>query len=143
MRICGLRRTQEVAIRDDDTLLRRVIFADPKYCYTPEGRPTSASFLLRKGEVGLSVDLERLTTHQRAVVDPRKYKLFGFKASVVRVLGLCCWHAPLADNRAHSLIGPATNAPEKFRDFRTLQPALSITKTLARALAEAAAPVDR
>ena len=128
-------------IRDEDNLLRRVIFADPKYCYTPEGRPTSASFLLRKGEAGLSVDLERLTTHQRAVVDARKYKLFGFRASVVRGLGLCCWHAPLVDNSAHSLIGPASNAPEKFRDFRTPEPAISITKTLARALAEATSPV--
>ena len=49
-------------ILDNDNLLRRVPFVDPKYV-KDDGTLTSFAFQLKKGTSGLSVNVERLTTY--------------------------------------------------------------------------------
>lgn len=55
-----------------DTLLRRVSSTDPNYI-RDDGTLTSLAFKPRKSDTdGVSVDIERLTTHEKAVVDREK-----------------------------------------------------------------------
>ena len=92
-----------VMINDDDRLLRRVEFTNPDFI-KPDGTPASSSFSLKRGEDGLSVDLERLTTREKSIVAREKYRLFSIVASFTSSLGLVNVHAPKSDNYAHSLI---------------------------------------
>ena len=97
-------------IDDGDNLLRRVRFTDPNYI-REDMTVTSFAFSLRKNEVGLSVDLEKLTTHEKSIVDLNSYRLYSIKAGEVREHGLDCIHDPVQDNNAHSLIiGQMTNS---------------------------------
>jgi len=91
-------------IRPTDGLLRRIPTYDPSY-FKPDNRISSLAFKPRKIDTdGLSVDLERLTTHQKAVFDHRKYRLARLEAAIPFYLGLNCIHAPQGTNPAHSLI---------------------------------------
>lgn len=93
-------------INDDDFLLRRVPsnIIDPLHI-KEDGTPTSIAFSLRKQDTnGLSVDIEKLTTSHKAVIDRNKFRLFKFKSEVPRSLGLNCIHDPMPDNYAHALI---------------------------------------
>lgn len=92
-----------VKITDEDRLLRRVDFLNPDFI-KPDGTPASSSFSLKKDEDGLSVDLERLTSHEKSVVSREKYRLFSIDASFTSSLGLVNVHDPKPDNYAHSLI---------------------------------------
>lgn len=87
------------AIDDTDNLLRRVPFTNPSYIKA-DGSITSFAFKLRKGENGLSVDVERLTTYEATVLDRSRFRLYSLPASCPRNLGLHC----LPDNAAHALI---------------------------------------
>jgi hypothetical protein len=127
----------EVVIEDGDRLLRRLIFAEPWIQCDPTGKPTSAGFSLRKGERGLSVDLERLTTHAKAVSDPKTYRLCALPVSKLRALHLVCWHDPLPTNYAHSLIGRCEEAPAALQQPELLGK-VKFNRTLQRALADAA-----
>ncbi|MFH0991178.1 MAG: hypothetical protein V1799_14305 [bacterium] len=90
-------------IAENDGLLRRIIL-DPSYI-KPDNTISSFAFKPGKRDVdGLSVDLERLTTPDVAIIDRTKYRLARFEASVPLSLGLACLHAPRCDNPAHSLI---------------------------------------
>jgi hypothetical protein len=97
-------------IRPEDGLLRRIPLYNPSY-FKPDNSISSLAFKPRKVDLGgLSVDLERLTTHQRAILDKRKFRLARLEARVPFSLGLNCIHSPTEDNQAHSLIqGNFTN----------------------------------
>lgn len=131
------RQESEVVIEDDDRLLRRLIFAEPWVQCDPTGKPTSAGFSLRKDERGLSVDLERLTTHSKSVIDPKRFRLCALPVSRIRALHLMCWHDPLPTNYAHSLIGRCEEAPEALQKQELLGK-VKFNRTLQRALADAA-----
>jgi hypothetical protein len=94
-------------VRDDDNLLRRVIFTNPSYV-KPDQSVTSFAFQPRKinglPEM-LSVDIERLTTYEASIVDRFNYRLYALSAKNVREFGLDCQHDPLPGNYAHALIG--------------------------------------
>src|SRR5690554_6886306 len=90
-------------IHDEDWLLRRVQYLHPTFI-KPDGTPSSASFSLKKGEGGLSVDLERLTTYSKAIQDRSRFRLFALTAKYTTSLGLENVYDPLDDNPAHSLI---------------------------------------
>lgn len=90
-------------INENDRLLRRVQFLHPSFI-KPNGTPSSASFSLKKGEAGLSVDIERLTTYKQSILDKSRFRLFALKASYTLELGLKNTPAPLPDNPAHGLI---------------------------------------
>ncbi len=92
-----------VAINADDRLLRRVQFLDPNFI-KDDGTPASSSFSLRRGEEGLSVDIDRLTTFKRAIQDRSRFRLFALVAAYTSSLGLENVHDPLPNNNAHALI---------------------------------------
>lgn len=92
-----------VIITDKDRLLRSIQFTNPDFI-KPDGTPASSSFSLKKDEDGLSVDLERLTTHEESIGPRDKYRLFMVQASFTSSLGLINEHDPKPDNYAHSLI---------------------------------------
>ena len=102
-------------IRREDRLLRRVIHVDP-YHIRDDGTPTSLAFKLRRGEDGLSTDLERLTTYEVSIMDSRRFRLFALNVHEVWGLGLDCDHDPTPDNPAHSRInGPfSSSIPKKL-----------------------------
>ncbi|TVR82337.1 MAG: hypothetical protein EA412_01590 [Chitinophagaceae bacterium] len=91
-------------IKDNDLLLRRIIHAPPDFIIKPDGTPSSSNFSISKDEDGLSVDIKRLTTYEKAAIDYKVYKLYGLTASFTHSLNLENVHAPLRDNPAHALI---------------------------------------
>jgi len=94
---------EQILIHESDRLLRRIQFLDPNFI-KPDGTPSSASFSLRKGENGLSVDLERLTTYEKSITDRFKFRLFSIEASETKSMGLDNQHDPQLENYAHTLI---------------------------------------
>ena len=90
-------------IHENDRLLRRVLYLHPNFI-KPDGTPASSSFGLKKGEDGLSVDLERLTTYAKAIQDRSRFRLFALNAGFTKSLDLENVHDPLPDNPAHALI---------------------------------------
>ena len=93
-----------IEIEGKDRLLRRVYYRDPNYI-KEDMTVTSFAFKLRKGEEGLSVDIERLTSYEKSIVDVEKYRLFAVSAKDVRSIGVDCLHKPiLPDNYAHAEI---------------------------------------
>lgn len=98
-----------VSIDNKDFLLRRIPIS-PSYI-KPDGTITSFAFSLRKGEDGISTDLERLAKYDTSILDKTKYRLAKINAGVIRNEinnGLDCIHNPLPDNYAHSLITSQT-----------------------------------
>lgn len=99
-------------IQDEDKLLRRVPFTDPGYI-RDDMTVTSFAFKLRKnkGETGLSVDIERLTTYQKSIDDTARFRLFVLRAADVRSIGLDCIHKPEPNNYAHAeIVGEITGS---------------------------------
>lgn len=89
----------------DEYLLRRIYRSDKRYIDKKTGRPTSRAFVPRpKDEGKLSVDLERLTTLEKAVNDPYKYILFRLISNLIFQLGLNCIYDPVEYNNAHAII---------------------------------------
>ncbi|MCF8257914.1 MAG: hypothetical protein K9J06_10180 [Flavobacteriales bacterium] len=93
----------QVQIPDDDRLLRRVQFLHPDHI-KEDGTPSSLAFSLRKGENGLSVDIERLTTYAQSIQDRKRFRLYALNVRTVRTIGLDCQRDPLEENPAHALI---------------------------------------
>ena len=94
-----------VSIGNEDFLLRRIPIS-PSYI-KPDGSITSFAFSLRKGEDGISTDLERLTNYDISILDKTKYRLAKKNAGFIRNEindGLDCVHNPIPENYAHSLI---------------------------------------
>lgn len=97
-------------IYDQDRLLRRTRFTDPSYV-REDMTVTSFAFKLRKGEEGLSVDIERLTNYAQSINDEKEYRLFALFAKDVRAVGLDCLHKPIEGNYAHAeIVGSFTNS---------------------------------
>ena len=90
-------------IHDNDHLLRRIPFRDPNFV-KDDGTLSSAGFSIKKGEDGLSVDIERLTSYEVAIQNREKYRLYYLLASDTTSLGLENIHDPQEDNYAHALV---------------------------------------
>jgi hypothetical protein len=94
-------------VLDTDDLLRRVIFTNPSFV-RPDLTITSFAFSPRKiggiPERGVSVDISRLTTYDRSIIDRFNYRLYSVRANYVRQVGLDCEHNPVEGNDAHALI---------------------------------------
>jgi len=95
--------TEKITIENEDFLLRRYPFLDPNYI-RDDGTISSFAFKLKKGEDGLSVDLESKTTLEKSILDKSKFRLCKLKAKIPRDFGLDCIHDPVENNYAHSLI---------------------------------------
>ncbi|MBD8490077.1 hypothetical protein IFO69_15070 [Echinicola sp. CAU 1574] len=91
-------------ILEEDRLLRRLEHAPPDFIIKPDGTPSSSCFSLKRGEDGLSVDIERLTTYERSIQNPRRFRLFALRADYTSSLGLENVHDPVDGNNAHALI---------------------------------------
>ena len=90
-------------INREDFLLRRLPI-QPQY-FRDDNSISSLAFKPRKVDVdGLSVDLERLTTHAEAILDRTRFRLCRVQASVPFDLGLECIHSPKPEEPAHSLV---------------------------------------
>lgn len=147
--MCGSgERCSTEAIADEDVLLRRVVLLDPRHI-KPDGTPSSFAYSLRKEEKGLSVDVARLSTYALSVKDTSKYKLFQHTAAAVRTLLLCVCHDPCPKedpgNVAHTqILGSAHKLPECYDTTCSAKDApLTITKSVARRLAQNSVPVDQ
>ncbi|HEY5405795.1 MAG TPA: hypothetical protein VIJ92_01860 [Ginsengibacter sp.] len=106
-----------VQIGNEDFLLRRIPIS-PSYI-KPDGSISSFAFTLKKGEDGISTDLERLADKDKSVLDRTKYRLAKINAGIIRNDindGLDCKHNPLPDNYAHSLI---TSQSGKISDSKS------------------------
>jgi hypothetical protein len=97
-------------ISTEEILLRRVYFTDKHYI-KPDGTLSSRAFAPRpKDEGKLSVDIERLTTYEKAILDVNKFRLYQIKAEIAYSIELKCIYDPLTlednnvANLAHSLI---------------------------------------
>ena len=105
-------------IKDDETLLRRVYRSDKRYIDKNTGRPTSRAFAPRpKDEGKLSVDIERLTSYEKAILDSKKFVLFSIISKTPHNLGLECIYDPLIgekSNIAHTLIVGFKNDDESI-----------------------------
>lgn len=95
-----------VPILDNDFVLRRVPSYLPNF-FKPDGSVTSLAFKTKRGEDGLSVDLERLTTYEKSILDVAKFKLVRLGVGFVRSIEpLDVIHNPQVNNDAHCLIVP-------------------------------------
>lgn len=91
-------------IENSDFLLRRVPIDKPSY-FKQDGTLSSLAFRpSSKNRSELSVDLEKLATYEKSILDPKRFALCKIQASKPRNLSLDCIHAPIESNYAHSLI---------------------------------------
>jgi hypothetical protein len=100
-----------VEILDNDNLFRRVPMYNPN-CIKPDGSATSFAFKTKRNEDGLSVDLEKLTTVEKSILDSSKFALFSINVGYVRQVEpdkMDIEYNPTDDNLAHCLIVPAVN----------------------------------
>lgn len=109
----------ECKITPLDFLYRRFPISDePRYNFfykivNGEKKPTSAAFKTKKDELGLSVDIAKLSTPESSVLDYCKFGLCKLQAKTPIDLGHGCKHDPLPENNAHSLIVGDTNRTAK------------------------------
>ena len=102
-------RPKTLPAENEDFLLRRIPVS-PSYI-KPDGSITSFAFSLRKGEDGISIDLERLSNPGISALDRTRFRLARINAGFIRNEindGLDCIHNPLPENYAHSLITSQT-----------------------------------
>ena len=88
-------------------LYRRGYNSPERKYLNPDGSATSRVFKLREKDKGkLSVDIQSLTTPEKAVLDPTQYNLFILKNQVVESIGLeTIYDADYqAKDRSHCLI---------------------------------------
>ena|SRR5215213_7189846 len=81
-------------------------YSTPERKYmNPDGTATSRVFKLREKDNGkLSVDVQSLTTPEKAIGDISKYVIFDLPNEAVLALGLESYHDELPDNPAHAII---------------------------------------
>ena len=113
----------KIEILPEHNLLRRYVYPNPPKItlIKDDGTICSTCFHLRPGEEGISVDIEHLTTYEKAIVDTTKHRLLRLNAGDVQALDLTTEHDPIAidteqepvngsthqlqyDNYAHALI---------------------------------------
>lgn len=98
-----MKKPEKVNIDDEDRLLRRVPFTDPRYIKS-DGSLSSFAFTPRKEDRGLSVNIEKLTTYDKSILNVRRFRLYFHQARRYRGLGLECEHDPKPENYAHALV---------------------------------------
>jgi hypothetical protein len=98
-----MKKSEMVNIEDEDRLLRRVPFTDPRYIKN-DGSLSSFAFTPRKEDRRLSVNFEKLTTYGKSILNVRRFRLYFHKERKYRDLGLECKHDPEPDNYAHALV---------------------------------------
>ncbi len=96
-------------IGEDENLLRRVYKLDKRYRDPKTGRPSSRAFAPRPKDNGkLSVDIERLTSFEKSILDPLRFVLYRISTTLIIDLGLECIYDPISnkeyENLAHSLV---------------------------------------
>ncbi|MGF1639165.1 MAG: hypothetical protein ACFCUU_18960 [Cyclobacteriaceae bacterium] len=97
-------------VNEKEQLLRRVYRIDKKYRDPKTGKPSSRAFAPRpkKDDGKLSVDIERLTTIEKAVIDPLRFVLYRISASFIFKIGLNCIYDPILEenfeNIAHAVV---------------------------------------
>lgn len=98
---------ETVQILDEDNFLRRVPTNSPSHV-KPDGTITRAVFKPNKTDSdGLSGDLERLSSFEKATLKSNNYRLLKINVGVIRNEindGLDVLHNPIPDNNAHCLI---------------------------------------
>lgn len=103
-------------ITDEDNLLRRIPTYLPSYI-KPDGSISSRAFQKKRDEDGVSVDLERLSSFERAILGDKRYRLLKINVGIIRNTindGLDVIHNPQPNNYAHSLItGHITESKQK------------------------------
>jgi hypothetical protein len=98
-------------LEDAEWLLRRGFSPDKKYI-SKDFHINSRAFAPREKDEGkLSVDIERLTTHEHAIQDAARFRLCRIQAKVPHSIGLLGTYDPIAatseaenGNPAHALI---------------------------------------
>src|SRR3569832_418456 len=90
-------------IQNEDNLLRRIPKGVPNYI-KEDGSIKSFSFQLKNKETGISVDVESLTNHKKAVLDANRFGLLILNTGYVRSIGLDAIEDEQPDNNAHALI---------------------------------------
>ncbi len=108
-----------IKILDEDRLLRRAFFKGPSYV-REDMTVTSFAFKLRKGEEGLSVDLEKLTSYEKSITNIDKFRLFAVTAKDIRSIELHCAHNPIPDNYAHAEISGTSFSNKKSSQLAKL-----------------------
>jgi hypothetical protein len=105
-----------VDILDSDFILRRVPTYLPNYI-KPDGSITSRAYQKKRAEDGVSVDLEKLSSFEKATLGDKRFRLLKLNAGVIRHDindGLNTVHNPLPENDAHGLIiGHITEGKQK------------------------------
>lgn len=103
-------------VLDEDYVLRRVPTFLPNYI-KPDGTISSLAFNLKKNEDGLSVDLERLSSFEKATLGRTDFRLLKLNCGEIRNEindGIDVIHNPVEGNYAHSLItGKITRRKQK------------------------------
>lgn len=95
-----------VRIFDEDNFLRRVPTFLPNYI-KEDGSISRLSFTPKRGEDGLSGDLERLSSFEKATLNDSRYRLLKINIGVIRNDindGLDVIHNPIQGNEAHCLL---------------------------------------
>jgi hypothetical protein len=98
-----MRKPEKVNIEDENRLLRRVPFKDPKYIKS-DGSSSSFAFTPIKEDGRLSVNIEKLTTYEKRILNKRRFWLYFHQARKYRDLGLECEYDPEPDNYTHALV---------------------------------------
>jgi len=142
---------EKQVIASADVLLRRVPYLDPNYV-KHDGTASSYAFSLRKRngvkEEGLSVDTERLTTYERAILKASDFRLFALLTNTVRDLKLSVCHDPCPkedpDNQAHTLISGTVGKPLDCTDDpnETREAPATINERLAKCLARSSRRIN-
>jgi hypothetical protein len=105
-----------VDILNSDFVLRRVPTHFPNYI-KPDGTITSRAYQKKRDEDGVSVDLEKLSSLEKATLGDKRYRLLKINVGIIRYDindGLNVVHKPLTENDAHSLItGHITEGKQK------------------------------
>jgi hypothetical protein len=107
---------ESTLILDSDFVLRRIPTHIPNYI-KPDGSITSRAYQKRRDEDGISVDLERMSSYEKATLGDRRFRLLKVNVGVVRNTindGLDVEHNPIPENQAHCLItGHITDSKQK------------------------------
>jgi hypothetical protein len=96
----------KVNVVNDDHVLRRVPTYLPNYI-KPDGSISSLAYYKKRDENGISVNLERLSSYNEAVLGDSRFRLLRLNVGKIRVVindGLEVIHDPVEQNFAHSLI---------------------------------------
>lgn len=104
-------------IFNEDHLLRRIPTHLPNYI-KPDGTISSLAYSKKRHDDGVSVDIERLSSFQKAILGEKRYRLLRINVGIIRNTindGLQVVHNPIPDNDAHCLItGNITEGKRKL-----------------------------